>query len=303
MTGVKCLPMYEIKCIADTKSHTGEGAFWDHPRQLLWWVDIPAGLIHCYDPASDQKNSQFHFGEPVACLAVRHAGDLVLGTKSGFWLYDPTSGIRTSIHDPESHLPANRFNDGTTDRQGRFWAGTMQDGGGTTPSGRFYRLDPDHKVHAWRDGFYTTNGLAFSPDGTRFYFADTARDVRTIWACDYDPSTGTPGPPSVFFDSRLVAGRPDGGTVDSEGCYWMAGVGGWQIYRLSPDGALMQTIDLPVERPSKPMFGGADLDILYFTSLASGITPSTASQQPQAGGLFAIYGLGIKGVAQTRFAG
>ena len=35
----------------------------------------------------------------------------------------------------------------------------------------------------------------------------------------------------------------------------MAGVSGWQIYRISPEGELLFTLDVPVEKPTKPMFG------------------------------------------------
>ena len=292
--------VHEITCAAPTRSTLGEGAVWDVGDQRLWWVDIVGGLIHRFDPVSG-VNESFDFGEPVGCLARRARGGLVVAAKSGFWFYDPDTGARQALSDPEAHLPDNRFNDGTTDTAGRFWAGTMKDGGEPARQGTFYRLDPDLSVTPWRGGIWTTNGLAFAPDGKRMYFSDSNPGVRTIWACDYDPDTGTPGEPQVFFDTRAVAGRPDGGTVDAEGCYWQAGISGWQLYRISPEGDLMQTIDLPIERPTKPMFGGADLDTLFVTSLSLGLTPG--SHQPEAGSLFAITGLGVKGVAQARFAG
>lgn len=289
-----------VTCVADTQSGVGEGAVWDDRAACLWWVDIPAALIHRFDPVTG-ANEGFDFGEPVGCLAVREAGGLVLTAKSGFYIYDPIEGTRTAIHDPEADLPANRFNDGTTDGQGRFWAGTMKDGAPPEPLGAFYRLDPDGSVTKWRDGIFTTNGLAFSPDGKRMYFSDSNPEVRTIWVCDYDTETGTPGAPSVFFDTNAVPGRPDGGTVDAEGCYWMAGVSGWQVYRLSPEGEVLLTIDMPVEKPTKPMFGGPKLDTLYVTSIGAGLKDDKS--QPQAGGLFEITGLGVSGRPQTRFAG
>jgi sugar lactone lactonase YvrE len=266
----------------------------------LWWVDITAGLVHRFDPASG-RNETFDFGEPVGCLARRSAGGLVVAAKSGFWTFEPETGARTFLSDPEKHLPGNRFNDGATDPQGRFWAGTMKDGGAPERAGGFYRLDPDRSVTLWRDQIFTTNGLAFSPDGRIMYFSDSNPEVRTIWAADYDAETGTPGTPRLFFDTNAVAGRPDGGTVDADGCYWQAGISGWQLYRITPDGRLDRTIDLPVEKPTKPMFGGAGLDTLFFTSLSQGLDPDRP--QPEAGSLFAVTGLGVTGVPQTRFAG
>lgn len=287
-----------ITCVAQTRSTIGEGAVWDDRQGVLWWVDIPAGLIYAYDPATGQ-NTEYDWGEPVGCLAVREAGGLVLATKSGFWTFDPARNLRKAIGDPERDKPDNRFNDGTTDRQGRFWAGTMKDGGDPEPAGAFYCLGPQGDIRAWRDGIYTTNGLAFSPCGRRMYFSDSNARVRTIWVADYDTETGTPSNPEVFVDTRCVAGRPDGGTVDAEGCYWQAGIEGWQLYRWSPDGTLLQTIDVPVEKPSKPMFGGPNLDLLFFTSLGV----EDRSDQPEAGSLHVIAGLNVRGVLQTRYRG
>jgi L-arabinonolactonase len=290
----------QITCVAPTRSKIGEGAVWDVADQRLWWVDIQAGLIHCFDPVTG-RNETFDFGEPVGCVARRDEGGLVVAAKSGFWYCDPQTDTRERIFDPEAHLPDNRFNDGSTDARGRFWAGTMKDGGDPEAMGTFYRLDPDRTITAWTSGIWTTNGLAFSPDGRRMYFSDSNARVRKIWVCDYDLDTGTPGAPELFFDTQAVAGRPDGGTVDAAGCYWQAGIEGWQLYRISPEGEVLLTVDLPVEKPTKPMFGGKDLDTLFFTSLSLGLTaPDT---QPEAGSLFAITGLGVTGVPQTRFSG
>jgi len=292
----------EIDCVVDAKAQTGEGAFWDNERQRLFWVDIPKGEINCFNPETNE-NKSWQLDEPVGCLAPSVRGDLILATRSGFWRFDLETSKKTALHDPEADLPANRFNDGTTDPKGRLWAGTMKDGGEPSADGAFYRLDPDLRSTKWVDGIFTTNGLTFSPDGKTLYSADSNRSVQTIWAADYDLESGTPGERRVFFDARAVAGRPDGGTVDADGCYWMAGVSGWQLVRLTPEGEIDRIVDLPVERPSKPMFGGKSLDVLFVTSIGTGLTPGTEDRQPQAGGLFAVTGLGVQGVEQARFAG
>jgi L-arabinonolactonase len=292
----------EVRCVLDVKAAVGEGAVWDDAESVLWWVDIPRGQLNRYDPASG-ANLSWDMGEPIGCFALREQGGLVVALRSGFWFFDPETGEKTRILDPEADRPDNRFNDGTTDSAGRFWAGTMKMAGEPERTGAFYRLDPDLSSRRWLDGIFTTNGLAFSPDGRTMYFSDSNPAVRTIWACDYDPDSGEPTNQRVFFDTRQVAGRPDGGTVDAEGCYWMAGVSGWQLVRITPAGLIDRIVELPIEKPTKPMFGGAGLDILYLTSISGGLTAGTESRQPQAGGLFAITGLGVRGVPQWRFAG
>ena len=77
--------------------------------------------------------------------------------------------------------------------------------------------------------------------------------------------------------------------------------GGWQVMRFTPDGKTDRIIDMPVEKPTKPMWGGANLDVLYVTSLKQGLDPTR--DQPHAGSLFAITGLGVTGVPEVRFAG
>ena len=82
-----------------------------------------------------------------------------------------------------------------------------------------------------------------------------------------------------------------------DGCYWMAGVSGWELVRITPDGKVDMEIEMPIEKPTRIAFGGKDLDTLYVTSIGqSNITPGTESQQPHAGGLFALQIPGVQGI-------
>ncbi|MEO1020845.1 MAG: SMP-30/gluconolactonase/LRE family protein [Pseudomonadota bacterium] len=295
------MPAVEIECVVDIRAKTGEGAIWDVEEQALYWVDIPAGQLYRFDPVTNENRS-WHFDEPIGCLALRQKGNAIVALKSGFYSFDFVTGESVKICDPEADKPNNRFNDGATDRQGRFWAGTMVMDQ-SARDGSFYRLDPNMNCKRWLGGIQVTNGLTFSPDGKTMYCSDSAKDVQTIWAMDYDVANGEPGERRVFFDCREVDGRPDGGTVDADGCYWMAGVSGWQLVRITPKGRVDRIVELPFERPSKPMFGGAGLDTLFVTSISGGLTSGSEARQPQAGGLFAVRNLGVQGVPEVRFQG
>jgi sugar lactone lactonase YvrE len=287
-----------VDCVHDARALLGEGAVWDPLAQVLYWVDIDGGRVHRFDPAAG-PSEPIRLKGRVGCLVPRANGGALIGTDDGIHALDLTTGATRPVADPERDRPGNRFNDAATDRQGRWWVGSMGMAEPRQPVGAFYRLDPDLSLTRWLDGVYTPNGLAFSPDGRTMYLSDSYAGVRTIWACDYDAQTGTPTGRRVFFDTRAVAGRPDGATVDADGCYWMAGVGGWQLVRLTPKGAVDMIVDMPVARPTRPMFGGPGLATLFVTSIGNG----AGADEPLAGGLFAVTGLPASGLPETRFPG
>ena len=103
----------------------------------------------------------------------------------------------------------NRFNDGRTDPRGRFFLGTIDEkkAGGTAG---LYRFDK-RGLTKIQSGIWTSNGLAFSPDGRTMYHSDT--QVRTIYAYDYDAGSGEATNRRVFAKVTNVGddkGRPDG---------------------------------------------------------------------------------------------
>lgn len=293
--------MVQVDCVLDAKAALGEAALWCEREQALYWADIEGKALHRFDPATGEDRS-WSLPSRLGCFVFREAGGFVVALENGFHFFDPATGALEAIVDPEPDKPGNRFNDGTPDPVGRFVAGTMPLGP-REPVAALYRLWPDRRCERLFDGLTVTNGCAFSPDGRVFYFADSVASVRTIWACDYDPESGEVRNRHVFADTHGLAGRPDGGTVDADGCYWMAGVGGWQLVRFTPEGEVDRIVDMPVEKPTKIAFGGKDLDVLYVTSIGYELTAGTEDRQPQAGGIFALRVPGVVGLPQPRFPG
>jgi sugar lactone lactonase YvrE len=235
--------------------------------------------------------------ELVGSLAVRNHGGLLLALKSALAFFDPQSGSMRPIASPEADRSSQRFNDGKCDRQGRFWAGTMND---TVrhPDGTLYRLDRSGCV-AVESGITIPNSLCWSPDGRTMYFSDSW--TRTICAFDFDPATGQVANRRAFARTAAPA-IPDGATIDAEGCLWCAEYDGWRITRFAPDGRRMRSIELPLQRPTSCMFGGPDLGTLFVTSATQRLSPEELSKQPLAGALLAM-DVGVRGLPETRFDG
>ena len=150
------------------------------------------------------------------------------------------------------------------------------------PDGTLYRFGARTNARAMLGGLFVANGLAFSPDGRTLYHSDSFPSVRTIWAWDLDPDDGTIANRRVFVDTKGMPGRPDGGAVDADGCYWMAGNDGWEIVRFTPAGKVDRRIALPVAKPSMLAFGGARLDMIYVTSIRPSGADLRTSRRPAA---------------------
>jgi L-arabinonolactonase len=293
--------MTDIRCVVPAGAKLGEGTFWDVSRQTLWWIDIFGKTIHRYDPATGEQRS-YPTPEEPGSLATRAAGGLVLSMTSGFFFFDPESGQFDPIVDPEFDLDATRFNDGRTDRQGRFWAGSMVIDAKAEPRkiGSLYCLRADLTCQRVLGNIGCANGLAWSPESRTIYHSDSHTSLIRAW--DFDAATGEIDNERTFVDLAFMDGIADGATVDSEGCYWVTIPFKRKVLRFDTAGKLMRTIELPCDTPTCCEFGGANLDVLYVTTASLGRAPAELVNQPLAGGLFAL-DVGVRGLPATPFAG
>jgi sugar lactone lactonase YvrE len=70
-----------------------------------------------------------------------------------------------------------------------------------------------------------------------------------------------------------------------------------------PAGKLMQTVELPFDLPTCREFGGRNLDTPYVTSATLHRDAAALAGQKKPGSLFAIRGLGAKGLPLVPFKG
>lgn len=291
----------DIQCVIPPGAKLGEGTFWDCRDQALWWLDIFARTIYRFDPVTGGQDS-WATPEDPGCLATRAQGGLVISMRSGFFFLDPVSARFEPIVDPESEIESTRFNDGRTDRQGRFWAGTMVVDARAEPRkiAGLYCLHADLRCERKLDGIGCANGLAWSPDSRVMYHSDSHTPLVRAW--DFDPVSGDLDNVRTFVDLTFMDGIADGATVDDEGCYWVTIPFKSKLLRFDPAGALMRSIDLPCDIPTCCEFGGKDLDVLYVTSAALHRTPQELTDQPYAGAVFAL-DVGARGLPAAPFAG
>jgi sugar lactone lactonase YvrE len=284
--------------VLDARAELGEGPVWDGRAACLYFVDILRGHVQRFDPATRALRT-FHVNQSVGALALTETNDLLLAVGNGFARLDLESGGVTMVAEVEAHRPDLRMNDGSCDRAGRFWAGTMalDERPG---EGALYRLDRNGHVETMLGSVTISNGIDWTDDDRRMYFIDTP--THSIDVFDFDATAGAITNRRTFARIPPSVGAPDGLTVDAEGGVWVALWGGSAVHRYAPDGAVDYMIRLPTTYPTSCAFGGADLQDLYITTATIALRPLERDRQPHAGGLFRCRP-GQTGRAPYRFGG
>jgi len=234
-----------------------------------------------------------HVNNVAAVVRPRHRGGAVIGVERGFVLED-AEGTLTHLGELWSDNNV-RMNEGGCDPEGRFYCGSMaydQRPG----AGALYRLDPDGSVHVMLENVTISNGLEWSPDGSKAYYNDTP--TQRIDVFDYDGESGLTGR-RTFAEIPAEAGGPDGLTVDAEGGVWVALYGGGAVRRYTPDGVLDEVIEVAADQVTACTFGGSGLDQLFITTSREDLKPG---EDPLAGSLFRS-AVGVAGLPVREFVG
>ena len=286
-----------VEHVMQTTSILGEGSIWDYKKQVLYWIDIQKGLLYKYDPVAE-TNTMYELHQNVGTIVPETDNTVIVALKDGVYRFTLSTNTFEFIGKPASLKTQERFNDGKCDPQGRFWVGTMRISGKAGDS-YLYKMDHDGTFTEMLDSVSISNGIIWSPDGTKMYYIDTP--TRKVMAFDFDGQTGTISNPRVAVTVADTLGHPDGMTIDAEGRLWVAMYGGHAVCRFNPDnGELLQRIEVPAKNVTSCAFGGPGLDELYITTASQGMNEADKKAYPLAGGLFRVKP-GVKGMKSNYF--
>lgn len=277
--------------------HTGcrwaEGPVWLADARCLLWSDIPnqrmlrwvpEGGVSTFRAPSNftNGNTRDRQGRLVSCehgtrrvtrteidgtitvLADSYQGrrlnspnDVVVRSDGSIWFTDPTYGILSDYEGYKAEPEQTARN--------------------------VFRLDPDTgALESAVDDFIQPNGLAFSPDESKLYIADSGgssdetlpRHIRV-----FDVEGGKRLTNGRLF-CTIDKGVPDGMRVDTEGNVWTSAGDGVQCF--APDGALLGKILVP-QVVANLTFGGPRRNRLFIAatkSLYSIYVTATGAQVP-----------------------
>ena len=287
-----------MECVWDAKATLGEGTLYSVRDRSIYWVDIREMRLRCLPLDGRQQRQTWQFDEPIGWVVERASGGLIAGLTSGLHQVSLQPFTVTPLLDPEPGNTQNRMNDACVDRLGRIWAGTMDDAE-EAPTGSLYRIDKDLNCLQMDSGYVVSNGPVFDPAGVILYHTDSL--AREIYAFDVD-SDGQLGNKRVFVRFAPEDGFPDGMSMDTDGCLWVAHWGGGQISQFDASGTRLRSIEVPVHNVSNVCFGGDGLDRMFASSARKGLSAEQLAEKPLGGGLFEL-DPGARGLPETAFGG
>ena len=278
----------ELIDIIPCQCQLGESVLWHAKQQAIYWVDIENADLYRFFPIN-QVLEKFSLPQRIGSFAfTNNANQIIAAFEQGIARYNLDTGQLEWINQPELHLAGNRFNDGKTDRQGRFWAGTMVENSSlSAQNGALYCLDHQLGCHQKITNLQISNGLCWNKAGDTLYHTDSL--THKIFQYDFCKDT-TEITNKRLFARTITSAFPDGSTIDAQDNLWNAQWGNSKVVRYNKDGDIDFEIALPVSQPSCVSIGGPDLDWLIITSAKKDLTASELAKAPLSGNVF-IYKL------------
>ena len=286
-----------VEVVLHAGDRLGETPLWCKRTGRVWWLDIERPRVQSWDPTTGRHEVHLLEATWAGSLGLCLDGRLLVGLDTALHLYDPVARTLTPFCQVEATGLGTRLNDGRVDVRGRFWVGTM-DEVFLKPKGSLYRVEPNGRVERLFGDVIVCNSIATSPDNKTLYFADTRRFLLFAFDLDIDDGVITNRRVLARYEPAQLA-RPDGASVDSDGCLWSATYLGGRLIRYTPDGRVDRVIELPVTNPTCVCFGGPGLDTLFVTS-ASKMLPPNQAGEAAAGALLALRP-GVAGLPEHRF--
>jgi len=263
-----------VEIVADSLLF-GEGPLWHSVEAAFYWVDILGDTIWRWTADGGQQVFMNPSGRANGMTFDREHRLIVAGWSSrNIWRKEHDGSISILV-DTYEGKKLNSPNDIVARSDGSiFW---------TDPSGALFipgmegddvqryidghpvfSLSPDgNQVSMVTNKIAYPNGLAFSPDESVFYIADTWG--RSIVSHKVTPQGDVSPDGEVFYE--LVGtedGVADGMKVDVEGNVYVTGPAG--VHVVSPGGRLLGRMLFPGDHTTNMAWGDSDWRSLYVTT-------------------------------------
>ena len=248
-----------------------EGPLW-HPDGYLLFVDIRRAQIFRYVPGGHPVLVRENSGESNGMTFDIQGRQIICEMINRQLTRLEADGSYTVLADSWNGQRLNRPNDVVCKSDGSLYFTNpgrerLDPADVDMQFNSVHRVRPDGSVDMIAPGIEYPNGIAFSPDESVLYVANT-RPGQYILAYDLDADGNVSGV-RHFADmpsESAANGVPDGMKVDVEGRVYCTGPDGCWVF--DPSGELMGIIRLP-EYPANCGWGGPENRTMFFTANTS----------------------------------
>ena len=279
-------------------SKLGEGAFWNHKTNELYWIDILDNKLHLYNPKT-QTNKYLDTPSSIGTVVPSDKEfEAIVALQDGIFVIDTQNGYLELFSGVERDITGNRFNDGKCDPSGRFWVGSMAFSQKQYRA-KLYMVNSQGEALIKKDSVTISNGIVWSNDKTTMYYIDTP--TAEIKAYDYDDATGNISNERVAVKVNDSLGYPDGMAIDENDNLWVGMWNGNAVIQFDPKtGDIISKVEVPAHNVTSCAFGGDNLNVLYITTANIDMTEEERQQFSLAGSIFKIK-TEVKGVKSSFF--
>ncbi len=297
LTNIFIGPIAKVERTLKMEAKLGEGAFWNHKTNALYWIDIEGKQFHIYTPA-DNSNTTFDLPSRIGTVVPTSEGNALLALEDGIYSLNLKTKKIELFSAIEKDIPTNRFNDGKCDPAGRLWAGTMRMDE-TEAAAKLYSIEADGSYKERLDKITISNGIVWTKDAKTMYYIDTP--TSNIRAFDYDKASGDISNERIAVRVPNSLGFPDGMAIDENDKLWVAMWNGNAVIQFDPlTGQVLRKLEVPAHNVTSCAFGGENLSTLYITSARVDMSEEELQEFPDAGSIFKI-DLNTKGVPSPFF--
>ncbi|KAK9502279.1 hypothetical protein O3M35_011078 [Rhynocoris fuscipes] len=294
--------MVKIEKLSLNPLYHGASPCWDNKAQAMYFTDLEFGHIIRHDHYTKSNLKLTLENKPVGFIIpiFNHANNFICGegihVKRFKWDLDRNIAEDVEILETISGLNDIQINHGKCDGCGHLWLGTASNVTYNRKQGGLYTFGMDKGVIKQVADLYTSSGVAWNRSYSKLFHTDSSN--TTVDSYNYDIANGFANFRQTAFDIRKfnIVGNPHGITSDERGNLWVACYGGSQIINVNPEtGTLLTSIKLPANQITDVGFGGLYLEELYVTTAADYTRSSDRERYSDAGSIFRITDLYVKG--------
>jgi sugar lactone lactonase YvrE len=250
--------------VTDSSALLGEGISISLNKEYLCWVDILNHKVYFRNLTTHEelcieswKFPSCTFQDESQWIYVAHFG--------GIDRWNRVSGKIENCTKWLEYASDLRCNDGKMDAFGNIWISTMSINHDLN-QGAVWVWNRKGNPKLLLNGISIPNSIAVNWASGLLYFADS--QLGDIFKCKVEADLNLVGKPSLHFSNQKAAGIPDGSCLDSGGNLWNARWDGGCVISISPEGQLLESIQVPHARPTSVAIEDNELFVTFAESKA-----------------------------------